>query len=377
MKRMCGVVLLGVTVACGDTTGPGANPAGAVVPASAQAQTGVVGRIVDQAPAVLVTDASGSPMVDMQVHWTVTAGAGSVSGGGRTGGDGVARAAWTLGLGAGTQTLEARVGTLPAVTFSVNALADAPFAIRPSRDTVAFDLPLDSLRLSAVLVDQYDNPLPTASLAWTSGDIDVLSIDGDGLVRVQGGGATTLSVSDGTLSADVHGLVDMPTISVPFVDLDLVVFFSPFGDPLSEQHDNVAYELYMDDDSMAVRSVSTGVVERVWYQEDTNDYEVFVRYSDAWLVLYDHLVAPAVAAGDVVQPGDTLGLVAYFGNYQVGNDLLPMGRIELQVNYERGNTGMAWCPALFGTPSFNAAHDEALARVSSSPATCSKMMAAP
>lgn len=380
MKKLCVAVVV-VLLGCGGDSGVGPDEtrlAGSSAALSVTEMAGVVGEDLANSVEILVRDSNGDPLPTFAVEWVVTAGGGSIIGGDRTDQDGVARAAWTLGTVAGEHALEARIAGLPAVTFTATAAPGAPAAIATNHEQVVFDLPTDSLLLTALISDEYGNELPTGEVEWTTSDGDVLSVDASGWIRATGGGSATITVTADTHSKAIPASVDLPSFTAPFIDLDLALDFMAFGEPLSADHDNVAYEIMMDDDSMEVASVTTGRVERVAYQEDTEDYEVFVQYSDSWLVLYDHVVDPRVDVGDDIAPGEVLGLVAYFGNRQVGMELVPMGRIELQVNYigQRG-PDWAWCPAIFGTPEFNAMHHEALLRTSNQPATCVKQTARP
>ena len=79
-------------------------------------------------PTVQVTDASGNPVVGVTVTFTVTAGGGSVTGGSSpTGLGGIAQVtSWTLGTVAGSNTLDASVGSLAPVAFEAAAQAGPP-----------------------------------------------------------------------------------------------------------------------------------------------------------------------------------------------------------------------------------------------------------
>src|SRR2546423_4709848 len=113
--------LLAVQVSCGDSSGPG------VLPASIAANSSVTlaaapGTAVAELPSVLVRDASGAPLQGAAVVFAVTSGGGVVTGGNaRTNTSGIATVgSWTLGAAAGTNTLTATAGNLPAVTFTAN-----------------------------------------------------------------------------------------------------------------------------------------------------------------------------------------------------------------------------------------------------------------
>lgn len=71
--------------------------------------------------------------------------------------------------------------------------------------------------------------------------------------------------------------------------------------------------------------------------------------NDDHLIIYDHVLDPALSVGSRVEPGTRLGRVGIWTPTQ--------GRVELQIN--RGNN-LSICPRDLGTPEFNAAHDAAL-----------------
>lgn len=92
---------------------------------AADGQRAKVGTAVDVAPAVQLLDSLGNPVAGRTVTFSVTAGGGAVTGGAAvTNASGVATVgAWTLGSGAGLNTLRAAFGTLTA-DFSATAVVD-------------------------------------------------------------------------------------------------------------------------------------------------------------------------------------------------------------------------------------------------------------
>jgi hypothetical protein len=77
--------------------------------------------------AVRVTDRDGAGVAGVRVDFVVTSGGGSATPVQRsTDEGGIARAAWTLGTGAGEQRLDARSSGVPAVTFRARAIAREP-----------------------------------------------------------------------------------------------------------------------------------------------------------------------------------------------------------------------------------------------------------
>lgn len=91
-------------------------------------QTVETGDPVAVRPAVRVTDAAGDPVAGVTVTFAITSGGGSLDGATQTtGSDGIARVGrWTLGATPGTNTLEARSGTLSGSPVVFTAQATAP-----------------------------------------------------------------------------------------------------------------------------------------------------------------------------------------------------------------------------------------------------------
>src|SRR5688572_26985223 len=110
-------------VACGDTAAPPVPTT--LTPSITAPATAVVGSSVSTS--VKVLDDKGKPMQGVAVTFEVTAGGGTVAvPQATTDAAGIASSSWTLASTAGTNTLVARSGSLAPVTFTVNALADAP-----------------------------------------------------------------------------------------------------------------------------------------------------------------------------------------------------------------------------------------------------------
>lgn len=114
--------LLSVQLSCGsDASGPDSNAAN-IAANSSTALTASPGAAVLELPSVLVSDASGAPLAGAHVTFSVTSGGGTVSGGSATtNASGIATVgSWTLGANPGTNTLVARIGSLPVVTFTAS-----------------------------------------------------------------------------------------------------------------------------------------------------------------------------------------------------------------------------------------------------------------
>jgi hypothetical protein len=121
--------LVALVAACSDSSlapvsssGNSSTVASVVEATVAASQSGMAGTEVS-APAVLVKDNRGQPMVGQTVRFVVVQGGGSVQNGTAvTNFQGVATAGrWTLGATAGTNLVEAVVGTLAPVRFVATA----------------------------------------------------------------------------------------------------------------------------------------------------------------------------------------------------------------------------------------------------------------
>ena len=121
--RLAAPALLLIQIACGgDASGPKHTPT-SIEANSSLTITGPAGQAALERPSVVVRDENGNPMAGASVVFAVTSGDGSVSGATvNTGTDGVATVGtWTLGQTASTNTVDATVAGLPAVTFTANA----------------------------------------------------------------------------------------------------------------------------------------------------------------------------------------------------------------------------------------------------------------
>ena len=107
---------------CGDASGPG-NGAASITANSSVSLSGAPGAEVSEPPSVVVRDQGGQPLAGAHVTFSVATGGGMVTGeNATTDALGIATVgSWTLGPAPGTNTLVAKTGNLPAVTFSADA----------------------------------------------------------------------------------------------------------------------------------------------------------------------------------------------------------------------------------------------------------------
>ena len=121
---LAGIVAL--QLSCGDSSGPG-RAASSIAANSPTATVAAPGTQVSELPSVIVRDESGNPISGVHVTFAVTGGGGSVTGANATSdASGVATVgSWTLGATAGTNTLTATTGSLPAIKTGRKELSGA------------------------------------------------------------------------------------------------------------------------------------------------------------------------------------------------------------------------------------------------------------
>ena len=124
LKRRLGLIAaIAFQASCGgDAAGPGES-ASSIAANSSTTLAAAPGSPVAELPSVVVRNQSGQPVAGAQVTFSVQSGGGNVTGGSATtNSSGIATVgSWTLGPLVGPNTLVARTGNLPPVTFTANA----------------------------------------------------------------------------------------------------------------------------------------------------------------------------------------------------------------------------------------------------------------
>ena len=163
-----GATLAAVAVfqmSCGDSSGPRNGPA-TISPNSSTSLTGAPGSDVFELPSVVVRNESGEPVAGARVVFSIETGGGSVTGGNTTtDAAGVATVGgWTLGPILGNNTMVARTGNLPPVTFT--AVSSDPCGFAPPHvvgSTTTGQLSLQDCELSdGTFADFYSVSVPAA-----------------------------------------------------------------------------------------------------------------------------------------------------------------------------------------------------------------------
>jgi hypothetical protein len=159
-----------VTFTATNTDDDDEDPAAALVePIEGDGQTAAAGAEVPIRPAVRVLDEDEEPVEGFEVIFVVTGGGGSVSEATQTtSADGIARVGgWTLGTTPGTNTLEARAGSLTGspVTFTAEGVGTGSEV-----DRLVFRLPPgdvstgETFRVEVALVDAVGNVVPLSGI---------------------------------------------------------------------------------------------------------------------------------------------------------------------------------------------------------------------
>ena len=122
-------VLLALVAASGCSLATDVNSPGLLAPISNLNQTAPTNTALAAPLQVLVASQFGERLRNQTVTWTITAGGGtlSVTGGGSstttitslTDDSGIAEMNYTTGATAGTSSIQARVGEVPPITFTV------------------------------------------------------------------------------------------------------------------------------------------------------------------------------------------------------------------------------------------------------------------
>ena len=137
-----------------------------------------------------------------------------------------------------------------------------------------------------------------------------------------------------------------PVLSVTPVDITTVSSIIAFGADLTPGQKNPAFEYYVNNSDVRVRSVCQGEVENIMLNSNFPDYEIWVKLSanSVWRIIYDHVLNLESSVGDKISPGDILGTVGE------GN------RTELQINKIGEDSELSYCPFDFGTSEFIQQH---------------------
>ncbi|MDH5805091.1 MAG: Ig-like domain-containing protein, partial [Gemmatimonadota bacterium] len=168
---------------------------------SGNGQVDVVGAQLGDTLAVRVFDKYGNSVgAGVPVEWN--AGSGTVIPvSTETDSVGIARALWTLGTVAGTQTAVMSVGSAVSLGFESQVLAGPVASVVPNADSISFSSFGETASLSASAFDQYGNVNPAATFTWVSANPAIAGVDAAGQVTANGNGFTEILAQVGSVSS--------------------------------------------------------------------------------------------------------------------------------------------------------------------------------
>jgi alpha-tubulin suppressor-like RCC1 family protein len=194
-----------------------AAPASKLVLSDGDGQVGAVGAALTKEVVVKVSDAFDNPQAGVPVNFLVTAGGGSLSTASTiSDASGLASVRWTLGTTAGTQTMVAGTGSLPAVVVNATAQPGAAaqiVTVSGANQSAPPGTPLpDSLVVR--VVDQYGNGIAGDTVRWTvapnngtlSPSLSITNSTGRAATKFTlgtNGGPKPVTVTSGALTATV------------------------------------------------------------------------------------------------------------------------------------------------------------------------------
>lgn len=209
------VALIVALSGCGSD-GPSGPQAGSITVNAGNNQVQVAGQVLPNSLEVLVQDVAGAPMAGVTVTWSIGTGAGAVSpASGVTSAAGITRTAFTLGAGAGTQTVSAAVAGLAPVPFAAvaqiqGATQMANNTIGPLSDTV---LGTNAQPLVVFVQNQNGVPVPGVIVNWSASGGGQVSAP---TMATDAGGQSIVTYTFGPVAgnqgaqASVTGLVGSP-----------------------------------------------------------------------------------------------------------------------------------------------------------------------
>lgn len=209
-------------------------------------QEAPVGTTAPDPLVVRVMSEDGSPIANAPVEWTFVQGRGRVSEWdsplevvlSATDAEGMSTVEWQLGVQAGVQVASAAIvvsggvlsGTAAGPTtappsdrgkkvgFQVKAKPGSVHEISLTPDAVTAE-PGDSVRLDAVVADQFGNEIEEASLNWSSSNGSVAQVDADGVVRMFDAGTARITANSGP----VEGVAELAVVDNSLVPASVVV----------------------------------------------------------------------------------------------------------------------------------------------------------
>ena len=203
---LIGAAVVGAACGGGDTVDPGPEPPPPPPPppppanrAPAAATTIPDQMVVEgQTVAIDISTSFSDPDGDALTYVATTSNAGVASVGlsGRT----LTLTAVADGAAAVTVTASDPGGLSATQSFAVEVAEPAPTTVTVTPDTATLAAIGRTVQLSADVRDQLDRPLTDATVAWSSGDTAVATVDTSGLVTAVANGSATITALSGEAS---------------------------------------------------------------------------------------------------------------------------------------------------------------------------------
>jgi hypothetical protein len=194
ISPLLSVGLVSLLISCGgggEPIGPGGvHVATSIAAASSIVLPALPGTDVTQHPSVLVRDETGAPLVGAPVTFTVTSGAGTITGGNATtDASGIATVgSWAIGSASVVNTLSVTSGTLTPVVFTSCAAVTHALESSSSGDLANIDCPLPD----GTFIDFYAVTIPTGGTYV----FDQSSTSFDTFLYLLGFSGTVIGVND-------------------------------------------------------------------------------------------------------------------------------------------------------------------------------------
>jgi alpha-tubulin suppressor-like RCC1 family protein len=205
-------LILAVPAGCGDGgTAPPVQTPTELEAVGAQSFTVTVGA--NQDVRVRVLDQNRSGIAGQTVTFSATGGTISLTSV-VSDAQGQALANWSLGTVAGELSATATVQGLTPVTFAATVNPGPVASIQLTPTDVQFTTLGDTVRMSATPQDAHGNTVTGATVEWSTGDANVVTVDGTGLVTAVAGGSTTVRAAVGTVQQAVDATVTPQPASV-------------------------------------------------------------------------------------------------------------------------------------------------------------------
>lgn len=179
-------------LACSDPARP-SRPASIELLTTAPA-IGIAGEVLADSIVFRVLDEDARPLRGAIVQVNVRAGGGSVMPvAPRTGSDGSARVAWTLGKTAGENVLEATVDSFRLAPLVVRGTAGPPARVLLEPKGASINAISFRMTLNAQVTDRYGNQVDqTPALSWSTVDPSIAFVDGNGIVEARANGQAAI-----------------------------------------------------------------------------------------------------------------------------------------------------------------------------------------